>query len=95
VTNQPSDMVRAMVLRELEEGKRHDGLWLQAMSESKLDKEKAQLRYIALRSASLQNDVKGLLIKQIRRSIVQDERKPSNADLASFLAAKTQSPVKK
>lgn len=95
MTNQPSDMVRALVLRELEEGKRHDGLWLQAMSESKLDKEKAQLRYIALRSASLQNDVKGLLIKQIRRSIIQDERKTSNADLASFLAAKTQSPVKK
>ena len=93
--NQPSDMVRALVLRELEEGKRHDGLWLQAMSESKLDKEKAQLRYIALRSASLQNDVKGLLIKQIRRSIIQDERKTLNADLASFLAAKTQSPVKK
>lgn len=95
MTNQPSDMVKALVLRELEEGKRHDALWLQAMSESKMDKEKAQVRYIALRSASMQNDVKGLLIKQIRGAIVQDKTKTSNASLAEYLSAKTLNPSKK
>ena len=37
-----SNMVRALVLRELEAGKRDDGLWLQAMSESKMDQAKAR-----------------------------------------------------
>jgi hypothetical protein len=41
-----SDMVRSLVLRELEDGVRHDGLWLQAMSECKLDQNKAKQRYI-------------------------------------------------
>lgn len=95
MTNQPSDMVKALVLRELEEGKRHDALWLQAMSESKMDTTKAQVRYVALRSESLQNDVKGLLIKQIRGAIVQDKTKASNASLAEYLSAKTLNPLKK
>ena len=61
-----SDMMRALVLRELEEGVRHDGLWLQAMSESKLDTSQAKLRYIDLRMAAMQTDVKKMLIQQIR-----------------------------
>lgn len=63
-----SDMMRALVLRELEDGVRHDGLWLQAMSESKLDASKAKLRYIELRMATMQSDVKKMLIQQIRGS---------------------------
>lgn len=61
-----SDMMRSLVLRELEEGVRHDGLWLQAMSESKLDTSQAKLRYIELRMAAMQTDVKKMLIQQIR-----------------------------
>ena len=93
--NQSSNMVRTLVLRELESGKRDDGLWLQAMSESKLDKTKAQIRYIELRMQSLQDDVKGLLIKQIRGAVAQDSAgsgvRLSNANLADYLAAKTTS----
>jgi hypothetical protein len=61
-----SDMVRSLVLRELEDGVRHDGLWLQAMSEAKLDQTKAKVRYIELRMQAMQTDVKKLLIQQIR-----------------------------
>jgi hypothetical protein len=89
VTNQASNMVRAMVLRELEEGRRDDGLWLQAMSESKMDKAKAQVRYMQLRTEALQGDVKGLLIQQIRGAVAQDNRgirSNSNADLAAYLS---------
>ncbi len=90
MSHSPSNMVRALVLRELEAGTRDDGLWLQAMSESKLDKTKAQIRYIELRSHALQGDVKGLLIKQIRGAVATDSGRPlSNAGLADYLASKT------
>jgi hypothetical protein len=68
-------MVRSLVMRELEEGVRHDGLWLQAMSESKLDAVQAKRRYIDLRIQALQNDVKGLLIRQIRGAVSADRKK--------------------
>ncbi len=85
-----SNMVRALVLRELEAGKRDDGLWLQAMSESKLDKTKAQVRYLELRTQAMQGDVKGLLIKQIRGAVAQDSGvRLTNASLADYLSAKT------
>ena len=91
-----SNMVRALVLRELEAGTRDDGLWLQAMSESKMDKAKAQVRYIELRSQALQGDVKGLLIKQIRGAVAQDGGvRLNNASLADYLAAKTTSSRRK
>ncbi len=87
-----SNMVRALVLRELEAGTRDDGLWLQAMSESKLDTSKAQVRYIELRSQALQGDVRGMLIKQIRGAVAQDSGvRLNNANLADYLAAKTTS----
>jgi hypothetical protein len=90
-----SNMVRALVLRELEAGKRDDGLWLQAMAESKMDKTKAQVRYVALRTQAMQGDVKGLLIKQIRGAVAKDSGSSgvrlSNAGLADYLAAKTTS----
>ena len=89
-----SDMVRSLVLRELEDGVRHDGLWLQAMSESKLDHSTAKLRYVELRMASMQSDVKKMLIQQIRGA--QDQAPTmSNADLASFLAGRNTTASKK
>ena len=90
-----SNMVRALVLRELEAGKRDDGLWLQAMSESQLDKTKAQVRYVELRTQAMQGDVKGLLIKQIRGAVAKDSGSSgvrlSNSGLADYLASKTTS----
>jgi hypothetical protein len=90
-----SNMVRALVMRELEAGKRDDGLWLQAMSEAKMDKAKAQVRYVELRTQAMQADVKGLLLKQIRGAVAKDSNSSgvrlSNASLADYLAAKTTS----
>jgi hypothetical protein len=89
-----SNMVRALVLRELEAGKRDDGLWLQAMSESKMDTAKAQVRYVALRMQAMQGDVKGLLIKQIRGAVAKDSSSSvrlNNVGLADYLKAKTTS----
>ncbi len=92
MSSSSSNMVLTLVMRELEEGKRDDGLWLQAMSECKLDKTKAQVRYIELRTQSLQGDVKGLLIKQIRGAVAKDSGsgvRLGNANLADYLASKT------
>ena len=89
-----SNMIRALVLRELEAGKRDDGLWLQAMSESKMDTAKAQVRYVALRMQAMQGDVKGLLIKQIRGAVAKDSSSSvrlNNVGLADYLKAKTTS----
>jgi hypothetical protein len=90
-----SNMVRALVLRELEAGKRDDGLWLQAMSESNMDAAKAQVRYVVLRTQAMQNDVQELLIKQIRGAVAKDSGtsgvRLSNASLADYLSAKTTS----
>jgi len=72
MTQQASPIVRAMVLRELEEGVKNDALWLQALSESKLDPTQTKLRYIALRSQAIQRDMKGLLIDQIRGAVAKD-----------------------
>lgn len=94
-----SNMVRAFVLRELEANKRDDGLWLQAMSESKMDKTKAKVRYVELRTQAMQGDVKGLLIKQIRGAVAKDsdssDVRLSHTSLADYLAAKTTSSGKR
>jgi hypothetical protein len=73
MTQQASPIVRAMVLRELEEGVKNDALWLQALSESKLDPKQTKLRYIELRSQAIQSDMKGLLINQIRGALAKDK----------------------
>ena len=92
-----SNMVRALVLRELEAGKRDDGLWLQAMSQAKMDKAKAQVLYVELRTQAMQGDVKGLLIKQIRGAVAKDSGgvRLGNAGLAEYLSAKTLTSGKK
>jgi hypothetical protein len=94
MANQSSDMVRSLVMRELQDGVRHDGLWLQAMSECKLDQSKAKLRYIELRMQAMQSDVKKMLIQQIRTASTSAPTM-SNAELASFLAGKNTTPEKK
>ncbi len=94
MTNLSSDMVRSLVLRELEDGVRHDGLWLQAMAESKLDQSKAKLRYIELRMQAMQSDVKKILIQQIHAAQPANQTM-GNADLASFLAGRNTTFTKK
>lgn len=74
MTQNVSPIVRAMVMRELEEGVKHDALWLQALSESKLDPKQTHLRYVALRSQAIQKDMKGLLIDQIRGAVAKDKQ---------------------
>lgn len=94
--SQSSNMVRTLVLRELEAGQRDDGLWLQAMSESQMDKTKAQIRYLELRTQALQGSVKGLLIQQIRGAVAKDSGvRLGNASLAEYLSAKTLTSGKK
>lgn len=96
--SQSSNMVRMLVLRELEAGQRDDGLWLQAMSEAQMDQAKAQIRYLELRTQALQGDVKGLLIQQIRGAVAKDSGsgvRLSNAGLADYLSAKTLTSGKK
>lgn len=98
MSSQSSNMVLTLVMRELEDGKRDDGLWLQAMSESNLDKAKAQIRYIELRTQALQGSVKGLLIQQIRGAVAKDSGsgvRLGNAGLADYLASKTLTSGKK
>lgn len=94
MSERPSDLVRAMVLRELEEGVRHDALWLQALSEEKLDQSKARNRYITLRCQAMQSDVKGLLVKQIRQAIA-DDAQIKNKGLADFLSQRDVSEPKR
>lgn len=67
-----SELVRNMVMRELDDGVRQDGLWLQAMSECNMDQAKAKQRYITLRCEALNGQVKGELIKQIRGAVAAD-----------------------
>lgn len=62
-----------MVMRELEDGVRQDGLWLKAMSESNMDEAKAKQRYITLRCEALNGQVKGELIRQIRGAVAQGD----------------------
>lgn len=84
MTPTSSNMVRALVMRELEQGVRQDGLWLQALSESKLDPAQTKLRYIELRVQALQSEVKGLLVSQIKGAVAQDQA----AKRADFLSLK-------
>lgn len=77
----PSELIHALVLREMQDGVIRDGLWAQAMSESGSDNNKAKAIYIRLRAASMQDETKNLLVKQIQQG-VKDALKP-NKDFLS------------
>lgn len=94
MTETTSDLIRTMVLRELEAGVRHDALWLQALSAEKLDASKARTHYITLRCQALQADIKGVLVKQIRGAVVADSSR-KNKVLADFLIPKDLSKIKR
>ena len=78
MSSQPSELIHALVLRELQDGIVRDGLWAQAMAECGADATKAKAKYISLRVASMQEETKNLLLKQIQSGIKQDTLKPKD-----------------
>ncbi len=78
MSKQPSELIHAMVLRELQDGIVRDGLWAQAMVESGSNTAMTQAVYIRLRAASMQDEAKNLLLKQIQTGIKQDNVKPKD-----------------
>lgn len=78
MSKQPSELIHAMVLRELQDGIVRDGLWAQAMVESGSNTSMTQAVYIRLRAASMQDEAKNLLLKQIQTGIKQDNVKPKD-----------------
>jgi len=75
MANQTSELINAMVLREMQDGVIRDGLWAQALLEADYDKNKAKSIYIRLRAASMQQDTKMLLVRQIQQAMKSDEVK--------------------
>jgi hypothetical protein len=75
MTNRPSELINAMVLREMQDGVIRDGLWAQALVEANHDKNKAKSIYIRLRAESMQADTKMLLVRQIQQAMKSDEVK--------------------
>ena len=70
----PEELVRALVLREMKDGVRRDGLWSQALSESGMDTKKATARYIELRVQTLKDEMREVMIRQIKSAVSQDNR---------------------
>ena len=75
MASQPSELIHAMVLREMQDGVIRDGLWAQAMVEAKSDNDKAKSIYIRLRAEAMQQDTKMLLVRQIQQAMKSDEVK--------------------
>lgn len=79
----PSELIHALVLREMQDGIIRDGLWAKAMAESGSDKVKAKSAYIRLRAASMQDETRNLLVKQIQQGM-KEALKPNK----DFLSAR-------
>ena len=78
MSNQPSELIHALVLREMQDGIIRDGLWAQAMVESGSDTAVTKANYIRLRAASMQDETRNMLLKQIQTGIKQDNVKPKD-----------------
>jgi hypothetical protein len=78
MSKQASELIHALVLREMQDGIVRDGLWAQAMVESGSDAALTQSIYIRLRAASLQDETRNMLLKQIQSGIKQDNVKPKD-----------------
>lgn len=90
MASNPSELIHALVLREMQDGIVRDGLWAQAMAETNADPIKAKAKYISLRAASMQTETQNLLLKQIQTGIKQDAFKPK--DFLSALDIKKNKP---
>ncbi|MSQ57951.1 MAG: hypothetical protein EXR35_10810 [Limnohabitans sp.] len=79
-TQQSDELVHALVLREMKDGIRRDGLWAQAMSKSEMDSNKATARYIELRVQSMKDELRQKMVKQIKGAF----SKEGSLDLVSM-----------
>lgn len=79
----PSELIHALVLREMQDGIIRDGLWAQAVAESHADNAKAKAIYMRLRAASMQEETRSLLVKQIQTG-VKYALKPSKDFLSAM-----------
>ncbi len=70
------ELLHAMVMREMQQGIRRDGLWAQALAETGADPQKAQAVYIRLRLDTLQQETTGLLVQQIKVGVAEQLRPP-------------------
>ena len=72
----PEELLYAMVMREMQQGIRRDGLWAQALAESEADPQKSQAAYIRLRVATLRQETTGLLVQKIKGAVAEQFRPP-------------------
>ena len=70
------ELLYAMVMREMQQGIRRDGLWAQALAESDGDPQKAQAAYIRLRLVTLRQETTGLLVQKIKGAVADQFRPP-------------------
>ena len=70
------ELLYAMVMREMQQGIRRDGLWAQALAENDGDPQKAQAAYIRLRLVTLRQETTGLLVKNIKGAVADQFRPP-------------------
>ncbi|NBX54265.1 MAG: hypothetical protein EBQ82_11830 [Betaproteobacteria bacterium] len=70
------ELLHALVMREMQQGIRRDGLWAQALAETNADHSKAQAVYIRLRMETLKQETTGLLVKQIKGAVAEQFRSP-------------------
>ena len=70
------ELLYAMVMREMQQGIRRDGLWAQALAENNGDPQKAQAAYIRLRVVTLRQETTGLLVKKIKGAVADQFRPP-------------------
>ena len=84
----PSELIHALVLREMQDGIIRDGLWAKAVAESGADTAKAKAVYIRLRAASMQEETRNLLVKQIQQGM-KDALKPNKDFLSASGLNKT------
>ena len=82
MASQPSELIHAMVLREMQDGVIRDGLWAQAMVEAKSDKDKAKSIYIRLRAEAMQQDTPIAIGNGQARIVIGPMRGTSRTPLA-------------
>ena len=70
------ELLYAMVMREMQQGIRRDGLWAQARAETDGDPQKAQAAYIRLRVVTLRQETTGLLVQKIKGAVAEQFRPP-------------------
>ena len=71
-SQQSDELAHALVLREMKDGIRRDGLWAQAMSDSEMDSNKATARYIELRVQSMKDELRQQMLKQIKGAFTKE-----------------------